>query len=94
VYGTEVPSYTVTSSFEPHGDGTMGHFKVVQSGVSEDFRMLVPIYLELENKQVVMVGQIVIKGPHEVEQKVTIGKMPSPPKRFLVNYNYDILSAN
>jgi hypothetical protein len=94
VYGTEVPSYIVTSSFEPKGETTNGHFKVAQSGVSENFRMLVPVYLELENKQAFLVGQVAIQGSHEVEQTVPIGKLPSPPKRFLVNYNYDILSAN
>jgi Peptidase family M1 domain len=94
VYGTEVPSYTITSQFEKKGDETTVHLKLAQSGVSEDFTMLVPVYLELEDKRVVLVGRARMKGPHELEQTLDLGKLGTAPKRLLVNYYYDVLSAN
>ncbi len=94
VYGTELPSYTVTSSFEKKGDDTIVHFKLSQTGVSEDFTMMVPIYIEFDNKNVFPLGSATMKGSHDIEQTVNLGKLPSAPKRILANYNYDLLSAN
>jgi hypothetical protein len=94
VYGTEIPSYTITSQIEKKGEETTVHFKLAQMGVSEDFMMLVPIYLEYEDKRVVLVGRAGMKGSHELEQTLNLGKQATAPKRMLVNYNYDILSAN
>ena len=94
VYGTELPSYTSTSTFEKNGDNTTIHLKLTQSGVSEDFTMMVPIYIEFENKGVFPLGAATMKGSHDVEQTVNLGKLPSTPKRIIVNYNYDLLSAN
>jgi hypothetical protein len=94
VYGTEIPSYTVTSTFEKKGDATVVHLKLSQTGVSEDFTMLVPLYIEYENKNVVLLGSATIKGSHDLERTIDLGKLPATPKRILANYNYDILSAN
>ncbi len=94
VYGTEIPSYTITSEIEKKGEETTVHFKLIQSGVSEDFTMRVPIYLEFEDKRVVLVGNANMKGSHELEQTINLGKQATAPRRVLVNYNYDILSAN
>jgi Peptidase family M1 domain len=93
VYGTEIPSYTVTSQVEKKGEETSVHFKLIQSGVSEDFTMRVPIYLEYENNRVVLLGSAKMKGSHELEQTINLGK-EAAPKRLLINYNYDILSPN
>jgi hypothetical protein len=94
VYGTEVPSYSITSNIEKNGDDTVVHFKLTQSGVSDDFTMLVPIYVEFENGRIVLAGRATMKGSRDLEQTMNLGKMQVPPKRMLVNYNYDILSAN
>jgi len=94
VYGTELPVYTVTSSFEKKGDDTIVHFKLSQTGVSEDFTMMVPVYIEFENKSVFRLGSGTMKGPHEIEQTVNLGKLPNAPKRIVANYNYDLLSGN
>ena len=94
VYGTEIPSYTVTSQIEKKGEDTLVHFKLIQSGVSEDFTMRVPLYLEFEDKRVVLVGNAKMKGSRELEQTINLGKQTTTPRRVLVNYNYDILSAN
>jgi hypothetical protein len=54
----------------------------------------VPIYLEFEDNRVVLIGGAKMKGTHELEQTLNLGKQATAPKRLLVNYNYDILSAN
>ena len=68
VYGTEVPGYTVASTFEPKGQETAVHMKISQTGVSEDFIMLVPVYLECENKDVRRLGLALLMGPHELSR--------------------------
>ena len=92
VYGTEVPKYAVTSEFTKDGDETTMHFKVTQSGVSDDFRMLIPIYVEFEDKRVIQIGRGALKGSSSMEQTLKMGKLISAPKRVLVNYNFDLLA--
>ena len=92
VYGTEVPKYTVTQEFTKRGDETTAHIKVVQSGVSNDFLMLVPLYLEFEDKHTMLLGRGQMRGVVTLEQTINLGKLASAPKRILINYNDDLLS--
>jgi aminopeptidase N len=92
VYGTEIPKYAVTSEIVKQDGADAVHFKVTQSGVSNDFRMLVPLYLELEDKTTTLLGRGVIIGNSSIEQTFKLPKLSSPAKRVLVNYNYDLLS--
>ena len=92
VYGTEVPKYSITSDFIQQGDQTIVHFKLTQAGVSPQFNMLVPVYMELEDKRTVLLGHLPIQGSTTIEKTVPIGKLPSPPKRLVLNYYYDLLS--
>ena len=57
VYGTEVPKYTMTSTFEKKGEETTVHFTLTQSGVSSDFKMMVPVYIEFADKHAVLAGE-------------------------------------
>ena len=51
VYGTQLPSYKFDYSFDTGADGDVVlNLKVTQSNVKDDFRMLVPIYLELRGR--------------------------------------------
>jgi aminopeptidase N len=95
VYGTVLPSYKLDYSFdkEPSGD-VLFSFKVTQSGVDDNFRMLVPIYLELADGRTVNLGRARLFGNTSVEQKVPIRGLKTAPKRALVNYNYDVLASN
>jgi hypothetical protein len=68
--------------------------KISQSGVSEDFLMIVPVYLELEDGRVSQIAHAVMKGSHDLDKSFSVGKLPGTPKRLVANYNYDILSAN
>lgn len=92
VYGTEVPKYTVTQEFTKKGDEVTAHIKVVQSGVSNDFLMLVPLYLEFEDKRTMLLGRGQMRGSVTLDQTVNLGKLSSAPKRVLINYNDDLLS--
>src|SRR5271170_82970 len=66
VYGTEIPKYTMTSTFEKKGEETTVHFTLTQSGVSDDFTMMVPVYLEFADKRVVALGQATLKGSRSI----------------------------
>jgi hypothetical protein len=92
VYGTEIPKYTVTSEFTKNGDETTVHFKLTQAGVSDNFAMLVPVYIEFADKRVITLGHATIQGSRTVEQTINLGKLTSQPTRIVANYNYDLLS--
>lgn len=92
VYGTEVPRYSITWDFTQQGNQTTVHFKLTQAGVSPQFNMLVPVYMELEDKRTVILGHLPMQGSTTLEKTVPVGKLPSPPKRLVLNYYYDLLS--
>jgi hypothetical protein len=92
VYGTDLPNYHFESDIAPSGETTRLHFKLTQSGVPANFRMLVPIYLELADGRVVRLGSAAILGSMTAEQTVQLPKMPSPVKRAMIDYFYDVLA--
>jgi Peptidase family M1 domain len=94
VYGTDLPSYHFESQITQNGDTTSLHFKLIQSGVPAGFKMLVPIYLELADGRTMRLGSIAMVGPMTSEQTVQLPKLPSTPKRALINYFYDVLSTD
>ena len=95
VYGTALPSYQMNATFDKNADGDVVFgFKLTQSGVDENFRMLIPIYLELADGRTVPLGRASLVGNSSIEQKVPLKGTKTPPKRALVNYNYDVLASN
>jgi hypothetical protein len=94
VYGTALPSYQLDASFEkdPAGDVVL-KFKATQSNVDEHFRMLVPLYLELANGRVVNLGHAPMVGNTTIEQKLPIKGLKDTPRRAMLNYYDDVLSA-
>jgi hypothetical protein len=92
VYGAAVPKYTLTSDFARQGEGMTIHFKLTQSNIPSDFRMLVPLYMQLEDGRVLLLGRATMAGVTTVEKTLRTGKLPSPLKQLLVNYHYDLLS--
>jgi aminopeptidase N len=95
VYGTELPHYDVASEFSTTPDGvTSVHMKLTQSNVSKTFVMRIPLYLEMQNGSTVRMANVVIHGSDSIDHTFTLGKLPSPGKALLVNYNADILSDN
>jgi aminopeptidase N len=94
VYGTDLPAYHFESQVSQKEDATMLHFKLVQSGVSADFRMAVPIYLELADGKVIRMGTVNMVGPNTTETTVNLPRTASPVKRASINYYYDVLSTD
>jgi hypothetical protein len=93
VYGTDLPVYHFEGDVKPNGNGVSLHFKLVQSGVSPTFTMLVPIYLEYTNGKVVRIGAVHVTGSNTLEQTVNLPNLPGQVKRVSINYFYDVLST-
>ena len=94
IYGTALPSYHFEASFgEPNGGKVRMHVKLTQSGVSDDFKMTVPIYLELQNGAVARLGLLGMEGSKTFEQDLDL-PLQQKPKRAMINYYYDVLSLN
>ncbi len=91
IYGTELPKYNFTYTLENDpGGAKVLSFKLTQSGVSAQFKMRVPVYVEMTNGDVRYLGSANLAGNTTVEKKVPLGNMQ--PKRAMINYNYDVLS--
>ena len=93
VYGTAIPSYNLDSTFENQNGATVLKFKLTQANVTPEFKMEVPIYLELADGRVVKLGSAKMIGNKTIEQSVPLGQMKQPPKRAMVNYYYDVLAT-
>ena len=92
VYGTALPAYDFQSSVAETPNGTMLNFKITQSKVSDNFDMVVPVYLELADGRVARLGMLAMHGNQSVEKQVNLGQMKTKPKRAIFNYNYDVLA--
>jgi hypothetical protein len=92
VYGTDLPAYHFEGQATQNGDATSLHIKLIQSGVSDKFKMLVPLYLELTDGKIIRLGAINITGNKTIDQTVQLGKLPAPVKRVSINHYYDVLS--
>ena len=91
VYGTDLPAYHFQGGATPSGDGWSVQVNLSQSGVPANFKMLVPIYLELADGKVMRLGEVKITGQKTVDQTVQLPKLSAAIKRVLINYNYDVL---
>jgi hypothetical protein len=94
VYGTQLPSYKLDSSIETGADGTTTlDVNLAQSGVDDKFRMLVPIYLELDDGKVAFLGRARLTGSNSFSQKVPLKGLKTKPRRVLINYHDDVLAS-
>ena len=90
VYGKGVPRYKLEYNLSPHQEGKiLLKFTLTQSEVTDDFGMIVPVYIDLDGK-VVQLGQVPIIGNSTSKEFQVV--LPQRPKRVLINYNYDVLS--
>jgi Peptidase family M1 domain len=93
VYGTDLPTYHLDSQITPADDGKVSlHIKIVQSGVADNFRIIVPIYLELQDGRISRLGSVRMNGNSAADNIVQLPKPPVPVKKVWINYNYDVLS--
>ena len=89
VYGTEVPHYKIEYELLPEqGDKTRLKATITQSGVSDRFRMTVPIYADVAGKQV-RLGNAPLLGNNSYRVDVAL---PWKPRKVMINANYDVLS--
>jgi Peptidase family M1 domain len=94
VYGTEYPAYKFEHSFssDANGDAVLD-FKVSQSGVTQNFAMLVPIYLDLGGGRIARLGSATLAGNNSVEGHVPLKGVKEKPKRAMIAYYDDILGS-
>jgi len=88
VYGMQVPSYKLEYKVSP--DGTLNG-KVTQSGVSQDFVMLVPLYVDM-GKGWAKLGAARMTGNTTIDIKDL--KLPAVPKRVAVCAMNDVLATS
>ena len=89
VYGNEVPSYEFQYSLTPAGGGK-AQLKgtITQSGVSDEFVMLVPVYVKTKNR-LIRLGASGIAGNTTSEFEVML---PLMPDEVVLNAKYDVLA--
>jgi Peptidase family M1 domain len=94
VYGTQLPSYKLDSSFDVGADGdVVFNMKLTQSNVDDKFRMLVPIYLELADGNVFFLGHARLSGNTSVAQKIPLKGLKTKPRGAVINYYDDVLAS-
>jgi aminopeptidase N len=94
VYGTQLPSYKLDSSFDIGADGDVVlSLKLTQSNVDEKFHMLIPIYIELEEGKVALLGRGRLTGNNSFEQKIPLKGLKTKPRRAMINYYDDVLAS-
>lgn len=92
VYGTEIPSYKfeykITNS---NGKGILSG-TITQADVSDDFAMVVPIYLDFGNNNWTYLGNVTIAGNDTVD----LGEiqLPKVPQKAAICALNDVLATN
>ena len=94
VYGTALPSYKLDYSFDIGADkNVVINVKLTQSGVDERFRMLVPIYIELADGRIIMLGRAQMVGNDSLSRRIPLVGLTEKPKRAVLNYLDDVLAS-
>jgi len=92
VYGNQVPSYELNYSLTPNdGGGAQLRGTITQSGVSEDFRMTMPIYVEVEGKLRRLGSSNIFGNAATPEFDL---KLPWMPDSVTINAYSDVLADN
>ena len=90
IHGTDLPSYRLEYSLAPQDGGKLLlRGTVTQSGVSGDFRMVVPVYGDFGSGPVRM-GRLSVQGASTSEPFQLL--LPQKPKRLLLGVQHDILA--
>jgi hypothetical protein len=93
VYGTALPAYKLDYSFGNGANGVTLKVKVAQTNVDQNFRMIVPVYLELADGRIVRLGSTPMTGTTSFEQEIPLTGLKETPKRAMLSYYYDVLSS-
>lgn len=88
VYGTDIPHYEFQYQLAPGAQGkTKVHMVITQSGVNDNFAMLVPVFADF-GKGFVRLGQLPVIGNSSKAYDVEV---PGQPKKLLLNAYKEIL---
>lgn len=95
VYGTQLPTYRIDNAgFDVGPDGeVLMSLKISQSNVNDQFRMVVPIYLELEDGRVAFLGRVRLTGNSSFGRTIPLKGLKKKPRRALINYYDDVLAS-
>ena len=93
VYGTDLPQLHFESQIKNNSDADSLYFKLSQSGVPENFKMIVPIYLELGDGKTIRLGTVLMAGNSTTEKTINLGKSAVPIKRAMIDYLHDVLAV-
>jgi hypothetical protein len=91
VYGTDLPTYHFDGDATPNDKGVSLHIKLVQSGVPDNFKMLVPLYVEYTDGKIQRLGEVYMLGNKTLEQTMQLPKLPGTIKKVSINRYYDVL---
>jgi Peptidase family M1 domain len=89
IYGSEMPSYKVDYQTTNKDGKVLLNAKITQSGVSDKFVMLVPLYVDL-GKGWVFLGRARMTGNTTIDVKDLA--LPNAPKAMAIEANKDILA--
>ncbi len=91
VYGTDIPSYRMEYSLAPADQGkVILTGKITQSGVSDGFRMRIPVYLDFDGN-LMRLGSVPLVG-NQTSQEIKV-TLPKKPKRVVLNAHHDVLAT-
>jgi len=93
VHGTEIPTFESDLAVSRAGKEWRIQGTIRQTGVSEDFLTLVPIYIDFGKGKTVLLGRMPLRGESTQRIDRTIA-MAQAPKGVLINAHYDVLSLN
>ena len=68
-------------------------FKLSQSNVNDKFRMIVPIYIETDDGNILFLGRVRMVGSNSLVQKVPLKGLKTKPRGALLNYYDDVLAS-
>ena len=95
VYGIELPRYQLDEVKLERGNAGRTRIRgtLHQSGVTPDFKMLVPLYAELADGRNVRIGRVECHGskPVHVDFEVSV---PAEPRALRLNANFDVLTVD
>jgi len=91
VYGTSIPKYRFeyTLKDEPGGKTRLSG-TLTQANVTDNFRMVVPIYAQFDGKDYVRLGQTFVLGNKSGQEFTVI--LPKRPKKVAANQFNDVLA--
>ena len=92
VYGTEMPAHVMDYSTAKNPDGkTVLNAKITQSGVSDNFVMIVPVYVDF-GKGWVKLGSVTLVGNTSFDLKNIV--LPQEPTKIAVCAMNDVLASS